>query len=60
MYYCEIIAPGAPGESSRFFRGQGSSKRVAAQRAIAKLMEEATPGAFSKGEGLIVNAGRIR
>lgn len=53
-HYCEIIVRGPAPQGTQFFRGQGSSYRVAAQRAIAKLAYYA--GTF---ENVTIKTGKV-
>lgn len=55
MYYCEIRVEG------RFYRGQASSYRVAAQRAMAKLVCENAGDGGQPGtwENVTIKTGRV-
>jgi hypothetical protein len=57
-FYCQISTPG-PNGTRLTYQGEGSSKRVAAQRAIAKLIEETTPGAYSRWNDVRIIAGGV-
>ena len=60
-HYCEIITRNEKGEAT-FFRGQASSYRVAAERAVARMVCENSAsdnGQPGKWENVSVKTGRV-